>query len=179
MPTHVQFPEQEILRSIQASQAELEERRHELLTALGTELLALIQIAYDEKSSGRSGSDGVTWKPLKAETRRRKVRKGLANERRLAGAGFAGLAGQTTIGVDTGLQRASGMVGFAASDGKGGNIFSVGANDVTVGYGREYSVYFDRLRTLIPENLPPEWVEYLEGVAVEFAEMILNDHFLN
>lgn len=66
-------------------------------------------------------------------------------------------AGSSAIGIDTGLQQASASPGFQGSDGKGGNIDIVTETSVTVGYGREYSGYFDAARPLLPTVLPEAW----------------------
>lgn len=74
------------------------------------------------------------------------------------------------IGVDTGLQINSASPGYTAPDGRGGNILIADEAKVTVGYGREYSPYFDEDRPLFPERLPNEWIADLEQTAARFVE---------
>jgi hypothetical protein len=77
------------------------------------------------------------------------------------------------IGVDTGLQRSSAQPGFAAPDGKGGNVLDVSPQAVTVGYAREYSKYFDEKRPLFPETLPDAWEKQIEQTVEKWATEIL------
>jgi hypothetical protein len=79
------------------------------------------------------------------------------------------------IGVDTGLQRASGGPGYRGPDNKGGNLFDVQEHSLTIGYGREYSGYFDEKRPLLPEQLPPAWLEVLERRAADWGATILSE----
>lgn len=81
------------------------------------------------------------------------------------------------IGVDTGLQRASASPGYRGTDGKGGNIFDVGRDQVTVGYGRSYSKYFDQARPLIPDPLPAAWTQDFEQRANVWATDIIQRNF--
>lgn len=77
------------------------------------------------------------------------------------------------IGVDTGLQRASASPGFQAPDGLGGNLLVITEVDVTIGYAREYSKYFDELRKLFPENVPELWQTEIEAIVEDWAETLL------
>lgn len=76
------------------------------------------------------------------------------------------------IGVDTGLQRASAEPQYTAPDGKGGNIHKIEGTQVTVGYGREYSGWFDEKRPLLPEQLPTSWTEKLERIVTRTTDKI-------
>lgn len=79
------------------------------------------------------------------------------------------------IGVDTGLQRASAKPGYRGPDSKGGNVHRIDADEVTVGYGREYSGWFDEKRKLLPEELPDSWTEKLERIVTTTAETIAQE----
>lgn len=81
------------------------------------------------------------------------------------------------IGVDTGLQRASASPGFQPADGEGGNVFQVDGDTVRVGYGREYSEYFDADRPLLPDDLPESWEAEVDHVVLRWAEEILGRYF--
>lgn len=81
--------------------------------------------------------------------------------------------GAYQIGIDTGLQFNSASPGFAGPDGKGGNVFLQDEISFTVGFGRNYSKYFDRHRKLIPEVLPEAWQEKLEELAAERSAKII------
>lgn len=80
------------------------------------------------------------------------------------------------IGVDTGLQRASAKPGFRPPAG-GGNVLEVNGNEVTVGYGRNYSTYFDERRKLLPETLPAAWATELDRRAEEWAGGVIRRYF--
>lgn len=85
--------------------------------------------------------------------------------------------GSYEIGVNTGLQRSSARPGFAGSDGKGGNVKSVEADSVTVGFGRSYSRAFDKHRKLFPEILPVKWVEELQAIVTEAGGKVITEAF--
>lgn len=158
---------------------QLAQQRQDLLRLIGIQLLNLSQIAYVEKSQGRTGSDGIRWKPLDPKTIARKLRKGRRNDkRRTTKSGkIRPAAGAVAIGVDSGLQRASASPGYVAPDGRGGNVLEVAGSQVTVGYGRSYSQYFDAVRPLLPERLPPAWQRRLEELAAQHGQAILDQAF--
>lgn len=81
--------------------------------------------------------------------------------------------GAFEIGVDTGLQRASASPGFRGPDGKGGNAFDIGPGQVTVGYNRSYSPFFDRARPLIPDPIPAAWKQRVGQIARTWADGII------
>lgn len=77
------------------------------------------------------------------------------------------------IGVDTGLQRASGSPGY-----RGGNqVFMKNEVGVTVGYNMAYSKHFDKRRKLLPDEMPPEWMEELELIVQGRTDVTLTDAF--
>lgn len=172
----VHFPLADLKRAARNNQQAIEQEIADILEVLGIQLLSLIQLDYEVKSRGGSGAGGVTWKPLKPETAKRKGRRGRRNRNRrtTASGRRRPRAGQTAIGVDTGLQRASATPGYRAPDGEGGNVFELGATDVTVGFGRSYSQYFDDERELIPEPLPMQWQHELDLTASEMLEEVVH-----
>lgn len=170
----VHFPLADLKRAARNNQQAIEQEIADILEVLGIQLLSLIQLDYEVKSRGGSGAGGVTWKPLKPETAKRKGRRGRRNRNRRTSGRRRPRAGQTAIGVDTGLQRASATPGYRAPDGEGGNVFELGATDVTVGFGRSYSQYFDDERELIPEPLPMQWQHELDLTASEMLEEVVH-----
>lgn len=182
-------------RRLQETLSELKKQKKKLLKRLGLQLLSNAQLDYETKGRGGTGTDGISWDKLAPSTIAAKNRKGAgqsgtaakaakktlkdkkkkgrpSNKAKAAKTFLAGAAG-TQIGVDSGLQRASVKPGFIASDGKGGNILEVEEDAVTVGYGREYSEYFDEKRKLLPDTLPPAWEKDLDKTQEEWADEII------
>jgi hypothetical protein len=141
----VYFPEQEVLHAIGDAERSVNEAIPSLVKAIGIYLLGKIQINYKQMARGGAGADGTSWRPLAPSTLKRK-------------------GGRSEIGVDTGLQLASASPGFLGSDGRGGNIFEVSGDVLVIGFGRNYSRYFDEARPLIPEQLPQAWVDEIDGM---------------
>lgn len=83
------------------------------------------------------------------------------------------------IGIDTGLQRASGQPGFVGPDGHGGNIFDVDpqAASVTIGYGRDYSEDFDSQRPLLPDIPPESWITAATSTVEIWADSLVREAF--
>jgi len=150
----------------------LARERQNVLRLMGVQLLSLSQTDFQKKSRGGAGADGTRWQPLKASTVRAKSRRGKRNERRkkTSSGKRRPAVGRTQIGVDTGLLRASAQPGFAGSDGRGGNVFALTPDSVTVGYGRNYAKYFDAARPLMPDPLPADWQKRLENIVGVQAE---------
>lgn len=163
--SHVVFPVTEIVRGIEGGVEFINKRRHDLLEILGIRVLSLAQEAFQEKSRGGTGSDGIKWAPLKPETIKRKNRRGKRNAKRKTtkGGKKRPTAGSSQIGVDTGLMRASGMPGY------NGNT-EVGSTSVTVGYAMEYAHWFDETRKLLPATMPDEWQQALDESAQRFID---------
>lgn len=159
---------------------EIIRRRAELLQVLGVQLLSNVLLAYNDKSRGRTGEDGIKWKPLAESTIKKKNKRGKGRRGRRGGRkGIEGPSGNTStfIGVDSGLQRNSASPGFRAPDSKGGNIFDINeqAAEVTVGFGRSYSEYFDEDRPLLPNDLPEDWEVELEDITEKHYEEIFEE----
>lgn len=242
------FPDDEINRAINQARSNMLKNRKELLEKIGVQLLQFSQLAYEEKSRGRTGDDGIRWDPIKVGTilarlrraghigrvkssitssastsRRRgesrtkpfaqqtfavkktvKFNQDLFNELQKSGVEFRDKRGKSIsrkgkkytrgttlsvskrstlsasvstighqIGVDRGLQRASGSPGFSSAEGK--NVFEQTDVSVTVGYGMNYSGYFDMHRKLFPDKLPEHWFKELEDIArIDSEATILN-----
>ena len=81
------------------------------------------------------------------------------------------------IGVDTGMQRSSAQPGYTGRDGKGGNVKKIDGDTLTVGFGRNYSEYFDEKRALFPVKLPQEWLDDLEEMAAQHGADIIERSF--
>lgn len=153
---------------------------------LGTQLLSFTKLDYETKGRGGTGTDGITWKPLAESTIEKKTsretakpqksKNGRIKPRKTKSGKRMPALGTTQIGVDTGLQRASASPGFIGKDGKGGNLFKLDTNVVTVGYNRSYSVYFDEVRPLLPEKLPDKWTKELEALVQEWADKIIKEN---
>jgi hypothetical protein len=85
--------------------------------------------------------------------------------------------GSYQIGIDTGLQANSARPGYVTPDGKGGNVLKLTDTEVTIGYGRSYSEYFDRHRKLLPEIMPAEWIEALEEIVAHEGGRVVQQTF--
>lgn len=170
-----EFDEEELRRRLEEADRRIRDDGEATMRVIGVQTLSLAQIAYGVKSNGGTGSDGIRWKPLAESTKAKKSKRGKRNDNRKATkSGKARpAAGSTVIGIDTGLQRASGSPGFTAAGG--GNVLRVTPNSVTVGYGRSYSKYFDEERKLLPERLPEEWERQLDATIERRADKILRE----
>lgn len=143
-------------------------RRRELLLLLGTMLLEKVQEAFNTKSHGERGEDGVKWRPNKPATIRAKQRrvKRSATARKRIESQTGGDSTGGLIGVSTGLLRASANVGFSDVQ-----------SSITVGYNRPYMEYFDKERELIPAELPQEWEQELDRKVETWADAIVSKSF--
>ena len=164
----VTFPIEQLKQSIRRFRRIVRDGITDVLEVVGIQLLSEIQIDYDIKSRGSTGAGGA-WRPLKPATTRRKNRRGKGRRTRSQRA----RAGSSAIGIDTGMQKNSATPGFRAADGEGGNIFEIGSADVTVGFGRSYSKFFDKDRTLIPDPLPQSWTDDLDDTVSEMLEELV------
>ena len=170
----VHFPIEAIRRKLGNVEKRIEREQKNILEAVGVKLLSFAMQDYRTKSRGGVGSDGITWKPLKPATIKSKNRRGSKRKTTKSGKARPGI-GSSAIGIDTGLQQNSAAPGFSGPDGKGGNVMLVTENDVTVGYGRSYSGYFDEERPLLPEKLPVEWKEECEKLVARQVEKIIRE----
>jgi len=171
-----------------------------LMQQVGVYVLQEQKFNFEKKSRGGAGEDGVTWKPLTAETELKKARKGKGFQKQRAKA--KKLMGQlrtattsekrksllgkiqkaraipkSQIGVDTGLLRNSVTPGYAGPDGQGGNVLTVNGNRVTVGYGRSYAKWFDAVRPLLPnaDQLPTAWQQGIDEIAQQWVDEIAKE----
>ena len=170
----IKFPFEEIRRKLKATASKITTAQKNIMEAVGVKLLSFAKQDYRTKSRGGVGSDGITWKPLKASTIKSKNRRGSKRKTTKGGKARPGM-GSSAIGIDTGLQQNSAAPGFNGPDGKGGNVLTVTDHDVTVGFARSYSGYFDAARPLLPATLPEKWREECEAIAARGIERIFRD----
>lgn len=112
----------------------LEQSIDDVLTAIGEELTGYIMEDFETKSRGGVGEGGIQWAPLDPRTIAKKAKRAKGGDT------------STQIGVDTGLMRMSIQPLTPDLDGKGGSIFKIEGNQVSVGFGRHYAKYFDEGR---------------------------------
>lgn len=187
MKFRIKYPMAEIREKVKITQRELKAEKPKLLKVLGVQLLSFTKLDYETKGRGGTGTDGITWKPLAESTIEQKTSRETAKPQkskngrikpRKTGSGKRMPAlGSVQIGVDTGLQRASASPGFIGKDGKGGNLFQLDTNVVTVGYNRSYSGYFDEERSLLPKVLPEKWKKELDDLVQEWADDVVKKYF--
>ncbi len=134
----------------------------DVLLAVGTEMTGYVMEDFEAKSRGGSGADGTQWKPLDPKTIKRKAKRAKGGNT------------QTQIGVDTGLMRASAMPGLASQAAENAAPIEIQGNEVTVGFRRRYSKYFDKSRTLIPDPIPQEWVDAAEEIVEQWVTDLWN-----
>jgi hypothetical protein len=79
------------------------------------------------------------------------------------------------IGVDKGLQRASGSPGKKGKVEGGVFVVDVENMAITVGYGMSYSKYFDEKRKLIPDVIPEDWLREMEKLVAGVMEVKLSN----
>lgn len=85
----IRFPYDEIAQHGREVQAEFIRQRGELLQVLGIQLLSKVKLAFEEKSRGGTGADGIKWKPLTANTLLRRLQKrGAVSGFKTHGGGF-------------------------------------------------------------------------------------------
>lgn len=171
----VSTPFAAISARVQVAKSRLQTERRELLEAIGVTLLSFAQQDYRTLSRGGTSSDGRKWKALDPKTVARKAARGRKTSRtNKTGSGKPLPTGNiSAIGIDTGLQQASGAPGFNAAGG--GNIFEIKPPDeVTVGYGRSYSKFFDMQRKLLPDKLPASWRLLLQSVVGRWLQKIVD-----
>lgn len=171
----VSVPSAEIRGRLRSARVAFGTQQQPVLEAMGVQLLSLSKQAYIVKSRGGTGSDGIKWKPLAESTIARKNKRGKANANRkkTKGGKARPTGGNVAIGIDTGLQLNSATPGFKAPGG--GNIMRLTNTDVTVGYGREYSKYFDEHRPLLPVKLPESWEKLLGKILERWALNLLRE----
>lgn len=169
----INSPFQAIAARCEEAQKQIVAQQKDIVQKIGVQTLSMAQRDYRTLSRRGTSSDGRKWKELEPETMRRKLKRGrkkASKAKNVAGQALA--VGSVAIGIDTGLQVASGAPGFSATDG--GNIFKAVGWRVTVGYGRSYSKYFDMLRKLLPDTLPDVWRKPLETTFGKWLQGIVS-----
>lgn len=119
----------ELLRSLAAVRQRLMVEKPAILRDIGRKVLARAHEAFNVKSAGGTGADGLQWKPLTA---------------RYVGQRKAG----TAIGVRSGTLRDPRF-----------DVLDVHADEsyVSVGFGAPHAEFFDEERPLINNYLPAAW----------------------
>lgn len=171
----VRVPADEIRAKLRSARVSFGTQQREVLEALGVRILSFAKQDYVTKSRGGTGTDGIKWKPLAQSTIDKRNRRGKANVKRkkTKSGKKRPTPGRVAIGIDTGLQLNSATPGFTAPGG--GNIMRLTNTDITVGFGRFYSKYFDDKRELLPDAIPTKWRHALEDIVLRWARKLLKD----
>lgn len=169
----VRFPLQELRAQAANIDQRLRKEQPTILMVLGVQLLSFVSEAYNVKSRGGTGSDGITWKPLNPKTIKAKNRRGKRNFKRTAtkSGKERPTANDSLIGVNTGLQRASASPGFRGD----AQAFVLGEAQITVGFNLSYSKFFDETRPLLPDPIPESWQRELEALVQDWADRIVKE----
>jgi hypothetical protein len=164
-----------VVQKLRRARVAFATKQRDALEAVGVAVLSRSQLDYRTKSRGGTGTDGIKWEPLKPATVKAKSRRGRkqANRATTKSGKPRPTGNATAIGINLGLQLSSASPGFRVSNG--GNIFRLTNTDITVGYGMKYSQFFDELRPLLPEKLPPVWREEAQAIVNRWAEQIVKD----
>jgi len=142
------FPLRELTTAIDAVARALTDQRRESLGLLGEQLVLFVQQAYEEKSRGGTGGDGMTWDAT------RRSEQG------------------HDIGFDSGQLKASiSHSGQGAQDLE--SIFTTESGTITVGYTASHARHFDQHRTLIPDRLPDAWQQELQQIAATRCQTLI------
>jgi len=160
-------------QKLETAKQQIQDDKQQLLQAIGVTILSLNQLDYRTLSRGGTASDGRRWAALDPKTVKRKASRGRGegSKARTGSGKVLPVGNVSAIGIDTGLQFASGSPGFDSPGG--GNVFEVSQTNVKVGYGRSYSKYFDMKRKLIPDTLPASWRQLLESIVDRWLQNIV------
>ena len=144
----------ELKQRILDMQNRLRRGKPKLLQIIANTLKRLATRAFTKLSRGEVlfSRIGVSWEPLTEKYKAWKRARGFS----------------TRIGIRTGLMRRSSRTTIQ------------GIRSVTLAYeirggGRNYAIDFDRRRTLLPVELPPEWEEEIIPQVQEWADDIVKD----
>lgn len=175
MKFSVRVPSAEIRQKLRAAKAAFGNQQRPVLEALGVRVLSYARQDYVTKSRGGRGTDGISWAALAPATIKARNRRGKANAKRKTTKSGKSRAfgGSVAIGIDTGLQLNSSSPGFVAAGG--GNVFRLTNTDITVGFGRTYSEFFNAKRPLLPDRLPDVWRKELEAIVERWGEELLRE----
>lgn len=169
----ISTPFAEIQQKVEAAKQQIQDNKQELLQAMGVTVLSLNQLDYRTLSRGGTTADGRKWAALDPKTAKRKAARGRGEGSKAKTGSGQPLpsGGVSAIGIDTGLQFASGTPGYDAPGG--GNVFEITPLAVRVGYGRSYSKYFDMKRKLMPDTLPASWRQLLDSIVDRWLQNIV------
>lgn len=141
----VHSPFRDMLDRTQAARDQLVRDRQKLLGELGEQLEGFAEEAIEVRSSGAAAA-GIGWQPLDPDYLREKQRQGLSDK----------------IGQATG--EMVGSLGFTTSP-----------DGVALGFTAAHAEHFALRRPLLPEALPADWQESLEGGVERWGDDILNE----
>ena len=131
----------EIRRRMEDAGRSIDQGRQDMARQLAPVLRSLILEDYEVKAAGGRGRDGIKWTPLKAATVRAKEKH----------ADF--------IGIETGQLEQSLTVRYGGQEA-----------DLVAEFTAPHADDFDRLRPLLPNDLPDEWLREIEAGMLEWAE---------
>jgi hypothetical protein len=143
----IHFPFEELTQLSRKTRERMVSERPRLMEKMGGRLRQLIVESYERRAAG--GTDvGITWQALTPAYLRRKGRRGLSEK----------------IGIAT--RR---LVESLEIDEESGRLHAT--------FTADHAVAFDKLRKLLPDQLPGHWQEALEQEAIEWADEILVTNF--
>jgi len=145
MQLKIDFPTAQIVDIAKRAATSLDRSRQAVQQKVAGVLQGLILDAFQTKSRGGKGSDGIQWLPDKPETMQHKRSR--------------------LIGVESGGMLASLKVQAAGSHGG-----AAASPDVTAAFTADHAMFFDQARQLLPDGLPQSWANALEAPAREWAE---------
>jgi hypothetical protein len=141
----VDFPIAQIRDLATRSRLALDRKRQAIQQTLGMVVKNLVLDAFNVKSHGGRGSDGISWRPDKPETVRNKR--------------------SAVIGVNTRqmLDSLTVTVGGAAAE-------NPAVPDIVVAFTAPHAEYFDEDRQLLPDDLPDAWASAIEGPVRDWVQ---------
>jgi hypothetical protein len=150
--------------------------RQDLLKVVGVELLMMAREDYLVKARGGMGADGIKWESIQLRSLRHRQRGGLRTERKNRRHQTSSLkhANDTSRRIapsagDYEIGRNTDRLLNSLLPGSGQNI-SVEDAVVEAGAETTYAAYFDNRRPILPETIPPAWLEELERLVQSQAQ---------
>lgn len=133
----VDFPFAQIRDLATRSRLALDRKRQSIQQTLGMVVKNLVLDAFNVKSHGGMGSDGISWLPDKESTAKAKH--------------------SSVIGVNTRQ-----MIDSLQVTAGGSESGSSATPDIVVAFTAPHAVYFDQDRQLLPEEMPDQWARAIE-----------------
>lgn len=128
----------------------IESAKPQIVADCGSRLVGLAKLYFNTLYSGGTAVDGRKWQPLKESTILK--RRSMARRGKLAASALA-------MGVVTGEMRRS-------------LTSQVSGNRVRVLYTSKTQNFFTHSRPLLPDRLPPSWLQALEEIAQGRLDLI-------